>query len=163
MLEDSKNKVAYKVLAQGETVAFYQVNNKKATEIVIPTTVTINGTTYNVTAISDNAFSDCKKLKSVTIGKYVTTIGNKAFFKCTSLKKITILVSVVKIGQKAFYGCKKLNSIIIKTQKLKSKSVGSQAFKGIHKKATIKVPRKQRKAYQKWLRKKGITKTVKVK
>lgn len=163
ILKDSQNKVSYKVLIQGETVEFCKINNKKATKIVIPATVTIDGIRYKVTAISDNAFSGCKKLKSVTIGKYVTSIGNKAFFKCTSLKKIIIPASVEKIGKKEFYGCGKLKSITIKTKKLKSKSVGTQAFKGIYKKAVIKVPKKQKKVYQKWLRKKGITKKMKIK
>lgn len=162
-LEDSVNNVSYKVLAQGKTVAFYKVNNKKATKVVIPDTVTIGGITYKVTAISDNACSGCKKIKSVTIGKHVTTIGNKAFFKCTSLKNISIPTSMKKIGKKAFYGCKKLKSITINPKKLKSKSVGTQAFKGIYKKAVIKVPKKQKKAYTKWLRKKGITKKMKIK
>jgi uncharacterized repeat protein (TIGR02543 family) len=163
VLKDSKNKVSYKVVTQSKTVTFYKVSNKKATKIVIPATVSLNGIKYKVTAISDNAFNGCKKLKSVTIGKFVTTIGNNVFFKCTALKKITIPSSVTKIGKKAFYGCKKLKSITIKTKKLKSKSVGTQAFKGIYKKAVIKVPKKQKKAYTKWLRKKGITKKMKIK
>ena len=163
VLRDSKNKISYIVTAQDNTVAFYKLNNKKATKIVIPATVTINGIKYKVTAISDNAFNGCKKLKSVTIGKYVASIGNKAFFKCSSLKKVVIPASVKKIGKKAFYGCKKLKSIAIKTKRLKSKSVGTQAFKGIYKKAVIKVPKKQRKVYKKWLRKKGVTKKMKIK
>ncbi len=163
VLKDNKNKVAYKVIEQGKTVTFYKVDNKKATKIVIPAAISFNGIEYKVTAISDNAFDGCKKLKSITIGKFVTTIGNKAFFKYTALKKITIPASVTKIGKKAFYGCKKLKSITIKTKKLKSKSVGTQTFKGIYKKAVIKVPKKQKKAYTKWLRKKGITKKMKIK
>lgn len=66
-------------------------------------------------------------------------------------------------GKKAFYGCKKLKSITIKTKKLKSKSVGTQAFLGLHKKAVIKVPKKQKKIYTKWLKKKGLTKKMKIK
>lgn len=163
ILEDNDFKVSYKILIQSETVAFYQVNNKKATKIVVPMTVTIDGIKYKVTAISDNAFSGCKKLKAVTTGRNVTTIGNKAFFNCTSLRKITIPASVIKIGKKAFYGCKKLKTITIKTKKLKSKFVGTQAFKGIYKTAVVKVPKKQKKVYQKWLRKKGITKKMKIK
>lgn len=46
---------------------------------------------------------------------------------------------------------------------LTKKSVGAKAFKGIHAKATIKVPKKQKKAYQKFLRTKGIGKGVKIK
>lgn len=163
ILKDTPNKALYKVLIQGKMVEFYGVNNKKTTKTVIPNTVTINGIRYKVTAISDNAFNGYQKLKSVTIGKYVTTIGNKAFFKCTSLKKITIPASVTKIGKKAFYGCKAIKSITMKTQKLKSTSVGSKAFKGIYKRAEIIVPKKQKKSYKKWLKKKGIAETVKIK
>lgn len=163
VLKDAASGMSYKVLVQGNSVEFCSVFSKSITKAAVPDTVTIDGLNYKVTEISNNAFSGCKKLKSITIGKYVTKIGDNAFNNCIALKKVVIPASVVKIGKKAFYGCKKLNSIIIKTQKLKSKSVGSQAFKGIHKKATVKVPGKQRKAYQKWLRKKGITKTVKIK
>lgn len=63
---------------------------------------------------------------------------------------------VTEISNGAFSGCKKLKSITIKTAKLKSKSVGTQAFKGIHKKASIKVPKKQKKLYKTWLKKKGV-------
>ena len=162
VLKDKKNEVSYRVLAQ-DRVEFYKVDNKATSKIIIPSTVSMDGVKFKVTDISDNAFNGCKKLKSVTIGKSVTTIGNKAFSKCTSLKKITIPTSVTKIGKKAFYGCKKLKTITIKSKKLNSKSVGAQAFKGIHKKAVIKVPKKQKKAYTKWLRKKGITKKMKIK
>lgn len=140
ILRDSKNKVSYKVLTQGKTVALYKTENKKATKIVIPATVTINGMKYQVTAIADNAFNGCKKLKAVTIDK-----------------------NIARIGRKAFYKCKKLKSITIKSKKLKGKSVGAQAFKGIHKGAVIKVPKKRKKAYRKWLKKRGITKKMKIK
>ena len=162
VLKDKKNEVSYRVLAQ-DRVEFYKADNKETTKITIPSVVSMDGVKFKVTDISDNAFNGCKKLKSVTIGKSVTTIGNKAFSKCTSLKKITIPAGVTKIGKKAFYGCKKIKSITIKTKKLKNKSVGAQAFKGLHKKAVIKVPKKQKKAYTKWLRKKGITKKMKIK
>ena len=162
VLKDKKNEVSYRVLAQ-DRVEFYKADNKGTLKIVIPSTVSMDGVKFKVTDISDNAFNGCKKLKSVTIGKSVTTIGNKAFSKCTSLKKITIPTGVTKIGKKAFYGCKKLKTITIKSKKLNSKSVGAQAFKGLHKKAVIKVPKKQKKAYTKWLRKKGITKKMKIK
>ena len=39
-------------------------------------------------------------------------------------------------------------------------SIAAKAFKGIHKKATIKVPKKQKKAYQKLLKSKGVEKRV---
>lgn len=163
VLKDTATGMSYKVLVQGNSVAFCAVYSKTITKVIIPDSVTIDGINYKVTEISNKAFSGCKKLKSITISKYVAKIGDNAFNNCVSLKKVIIPASVTKIGKRAFYGCKKLKSITIKTKKLKNKSVGTQAFKGIHKKAVIKVPRKQKKAYKKWLRKKGIAKKMKIK
>ncbi|MBQ4529006.1 MAG: hypothetical protein IJA36_00130 [Lachnospiraceae bacterium] len=43
------------------------------------------------------------------------------------------------------------------------KTIGANAFTGIYKKATIKVPKSKVKTYQKMLKTKGIDNTVKVK
>ena len=102
-----------------------------------------------VEVISDNAFANCGKLQTVTMKKKVTRIGARAFYKCKSLKKIVIPASVKKIGKQAFYQCKNLRSITIKTTKLTKKRVGSNAFKGIHAKAKIKVPKKKLALYKK--------------
>lgn len=163
VLKDYKNKISYKVIVPGKSVEFYKTDNKKVTKVVIPDAVTIDGRKYKVTAISNNAFNGCKKLKSVAIGKNVTTIGNKAFFKCSSLKKIVIPINVIKLGKKVFYGCKRLRFVKVNTKKLKNRSVGSKAFMGIHKKAVIAVPKKAKKKYEKWLKRKGIIRTMKIK
>ena len=70
------------------------------TEIVIPDTVTNNGTTYSVTTIGDSAFL-FKSLTSVTIGNSVTTIGDQAFAD-TGITSVTIGNSVTTIGLQAF-------------------------------------------------------------
>ena len=81
--------------------------------VVIPESVTYNGTTYSVTAIGDDAFSGCSGLTSITIGNSVPTIGDYAFWKCTGLTSITIPNSVTAIGNYAFSSCTGLTSIII--------------------------------------------------
>ena len=116
-----------------------------------------------VTKIGSQAFNNCKRLKTVSIGKNVSAIGDKAFYKCTALTKITIPVKVSKIGKQAFSGCKKLKNITIKTKKLTSKKVGSNAFKGIYGKATIKVPKEKFKVYKKLLKAKGVSSKAKIK
>jgi len=91
-----------------------------------------------------------------------TAIANKAFKNNKKLKSVTIGKNVKKIGKEAFYNCKKLKRITIKTTKLKS--VGKNAIKGIYKKATIKVPKKQLKKYKKLFKSKtGYKKTMKIK
>ena len=68
-----------------------------------------------------------------------------------------------KIGKQSFYGCKKLKTITVKTAKLTKSSVGSNAFKGISAKATIKVPKSKLKSYQSIMRARGAGKKVKIK
>ena len=152
----------------GGTVTYLTPTNKRVNSITIPATVVINGVTYKVTKIADNAFSGCRKLKNVTIGENVTTIGDKAFYKCTSLVKITIPSKVKKIGKSAFQNCKKLKNITIKTKKLTAKRVGKNAFKGVgskyYKKVVVKVPGKKYVGkYKKMLQRRGLSKKAKVK
>jgi len=53
-------------------------------EIVIPSKVTYEGVAYDVTAIGENAFSECYMLTSVTIPTSITTIDSTAFYNCTT-------------------------------------------------------------------------------
>lgn len=113
--------------------------------------------------LGSNAFCNCKNLKTVVLGKNVATIEDKAFYKCGKLSELIIPSKINKIGKQAFFKCKKLKRITIKTSKLTSKRVGKNAFKGIHSKATIKVPKKKMKAYKKLLKARGIGSKVIVK
>lgn len=188
-LTDTATKAVYvvtKAEVKDRTVTYTNPVNKNIKSVSVPKTVTIDNITYKVTAIAPNAFKNCKKLtkitmksnikiigksafsgcnklKTVTMGSNVTTIGNQAFYKCSALKKVTIPSKVNKIGSQAFYKCKNLKNITIKTTKLTTKNVGSKAFKEIHSKATIKVPKSKLKAYKKLLKKKGISSQTTVK
>ena len=113
--------------------------NKKAKKISVPDTIMANGQTVPVTAIAPKAFAGMKKLGSATIGANIETIGAKAFFKCKNLKKIKI-----------------------KTAKLTKKTVGKNAFGKTHPGAKVKVPKKKRKAYRKFLYKKGLRRSAKI-
>ena len=125
--------------AEKNPTVVYKGSKKQKASVTIPDTVTIDKVTYKVTSIAANAFKNNKKLKKVVIGKNVT-----------------------KIGKKAFYGCSKLKKITVKTTKLTKKNVGRQAFKGIHKKAAFKVPKKKISSYRKIFRARGAAKTTKV-
>ena len=81
-------------------------------ELIIPATVTYNGTEYSVTSIGNSAFDGCSGLTSVTIPNSVTSIGNVAFYDCSGLTSVTIPSSVTSIGSSAFFGCSGLTTII---------------------------------------------------
>ena len=96
-------------------------------DLVIPPSVTYDGTTYSVTTIGGRAFYDCSGLTSVTIPNSVTTIGSSAFEGCTGLTSVTIPNSVTTINYAAFYGCTGLTSVTIPNSVT---SIGVGAFNG---------------------------------
>ena len=55
-------------------------------DVVIPSTVTHDGTTYTVTGIECYAFQSCPRLTSVTIPPTVTYVGFGAFDKSENLE-----------------------------------------------------------------------------
>ena len=80
-------------------------------DVVIPSSLEYNGTTYSVTSIEAWAFYGCSGLTSVSIPNSVTTIGRNAFSYCSGLTSVTIPNSVTYIGSYAFYDCSGLTSI----------------------------------------------------
>jgi uncharacterized protein YjdB len=165
-LQATTNKCTVKVLSadvQNPTVSYINSTDAKAKTITIPDTVTVDGVTYKVVSVADNAVQKNKKVTTITLGKNVTSIGKNAFKGCTSLKTVNIKSSsFTKIGANAFSGDKKLTTVKLTSTKLTSKSVGKNAFKGTNKKLTIKVPKKKVSSYKKYFKNKG-NKTLKVK
>ena len=93
--------------------SFSGYDNEYSGSVVIPSSVTYNGTTYSVTSIGDYAFYECSSLSSITIPNGVISIGSNAFCNCSSLTSITIPNSVTSIGVAAFFYCSGLTSITI--------------------------------------------------
>ena len=176
---------SYKIQKNG-SAAYSGPVDKGTASVSVPDAITVGGKSYPITAVGADAFKGCTKMKTVKLGKNVTTIGarafkgctkltkvtmgagittigDSAFYKCTSLTSIVIPKKVTKIGKKSFYGCKKLKTITIKTTKLKKKTIGSKAFKGVYKKAKFKCPKSKLKNYKKWIKKAGAPKKAKYK
>lgn len=139
VIADSVSAAKYKVLTAA-SVEYVKPLDADISAAAIPSTVKVDGKSYQV-----------------------TSVAARAFYKCTELKKVTIPSGVSKIGNQAFTGCRKLKNITIKSRKLTKKSIGKKAFKGIHGKAVVKVPKDKLKSYKKLLTARGAGKKVKVK
>lgn len=133
-----KNTGSNTVAISGEQISTDKDGNKN---ITIPATVTIGGNKYNVTEISDNAFSG-SDIKTITLGKNVETVGKGAFKNCGSLKNVKFSSNVKKIGEESFANCKKLSKVSLPSS---VKSIGKKAFKDCKslKKITIGTVKKE--------------------
>lgn len=128
--------------------------------VVIPDTVSYNGSTYSVNSIGIYAFRNCSNLTDITIPNSITSIGISPFASCTSLTSIIIPNSVSSIGitvfsnctslisatlpdsitsiaNGLFTGCTSLESVIIPNTVT---SIGSDAFYNCNSLASIIIP-----------------------
>ena len=176
-----KVKLGKKTLKQGTDYTVSYKNNKN----IGKATVTIKGKgkyegsikkTFQITVAKGKTYTagnyKYKMTNASTNGKGTVTLAattkSKSDSKFTSCK-ITDTVKiggktfkVTAIGDNAFKGYKKLKTITIESKNLKS--VGKDAIKNIHKKATIKVPKDKVKEYKKLFDKKtGFTSKMKIK
>ncbi len=105
--------------------------------VTIPSTVTYEGSIYNVTNIGYSAFSDCSTLIVIAIPEGVTNIGDYAFHNCGGLTSITIPEGVTSIGESAFGGCS--NLIISLPESITS--IGYAAFGACERLTSIILPK----------------------
>lgn len=133
--EFATDQAVYTVTEMGDDfcVEYSELFDEDVEDTYIPDTITINGTVYRV-----------------------TSVGEKAFYKNRSLKKIVISGYIEKIDAKAFYGCISLKEITITSTKLKTGSIGANAFKKVNKNVRVIVPTSKYKTYKKLLKKAGI-------
>ena len=117
--------------------------NSTATTIVIPETVTINGTSRTITTMyngssNSGAFYPVRSIiTEVTLSNTITNIGNYAFRDCSGLTSINIPSSVTSIGSQAFQYCSSLTTVNIPDGVT---SIGRAAFRDCTSLTTINIP-----------------------
>ena len=130
--------INYDLNAEAEQAAVIKKSSGKYSgEVIIPASVTHEGTAYSVTSIGDEAFEWCYSLTSVTIPNSVTSIGDNAFRGCSGLTSVTIPNSVTSIGESAFNGCSGLTSVTIPNSVT---SIGDYAFRNCSGLTSVTIP-----------------------
>ena len=132
----------YYIFSGSEATVTYLLNGTNNTpaysgDVVIPETVTHNGTTYKVTAIGHWAFQYCSNLTSVTLPTSVTSFGNYAFYHCTGLTSYEIPDHITTVGMYAFSECSNLKSIDIPHSVT---SIGIYAFQNCTSLTAVTIP-----------------------
>lgn len=140
--------------------------------LVIPSSVTISGKVYKVTAIQDKAFYRNEDIVNVTIGNNVVNVGKYAFYQCSgletvkfgkrvaiintcaftqcpNLENVTLPSSIRKIGAKAFYQCTSIKIFKINGSVLEY--VGKKGL-AINKTVTLRLPKKPYSSYRKLIK-----------
>ena len=136
------NGIYYNFSGTQATVTYYSYDSSSNStaysgNVVIPSSVTYNGTPYTVTSIDDMAFNNCTSLTSITIPSSVTSIGYHAFYGCSSLESVNIPSSVTIIRRCTFWGCTGLTTVTIPSSVT---NIDYGAFQGCTGLTTITIP-----------------------
>lgn len=81
-------------------------------------------------------FSECNKLKNVTIGEGITAVGDSAFSK-TAVEKIILPSTVIVVRSDAFRECRQLREVILNDG---LKTIAESAFKQTENLSEISIP-----------------------
>lgn len=106
-------------------------------DIIIPNYVVINGSTYQVSSIGENAFRSCSNLLSIALPSSVIWIKDNAFYECTNLKSITIPYGVTQLGDYVFYKCNMLSNVSLANSLT---TLGKGTFYGCKSLISIEIP-----------------------
>lgn len=74
------NGIFYGYNASDQTAYVTYGTEKYSGDVVIPESVTYNGRTLAVTAIGEEAFTNCSDIQSISLPNNLTNIGDFAFF-----------------------------------------------------------------------------------
>ena len=128
--EETESILAYTFdeTAKRATVIGFVNPEADAENLVIPSTLTVDGVEYIVSAIKDNAFSGMKNITgTLTLGDNLEVIGDNAFNGCQNITGGLVFGDKVStIGTSAFSACIGLNGTLKFGNALQS--IGKNAF-----------------------------------
>lgn len=83
-----KDNLIYEIISEDEATVSVRANEEgyKATSLVIPETVDIDGKTYTVTEVECFGFSDSESLVDVKLPSTLKLLGQQCFDECYNLK-----------------------------------------------------------------------------
>ena len=143
-----KDGIYYNVSGTNAMVTYKNENyNSYSGTVIIPSTVTNNGTTYNVVQINPSAFKNCTNLRRVVIPPSVKYLMNYAFQNCTGLTNITLTSTFYGCYNYVFDGCTNLKTIVCLLTTPRNWNLNNFP-ETVYSNATLVVPQGCKSAYQ---------------
>ena len=82
--------ICYNLVPKANLAEVVAGDDKYSGQVVIPSMVEYEGTTYNVSSIAERAFGSCSELTSVVLPKGIKEIKPETFMECTSLESVSL-------------------------------------------------------------------------
>ena len=102
----------YKLDKASHTATILNSTNDMSSNLIIPASITVSGTTYSVTRIGMDAFKGNTTLNSVSIPASVTKIESHAFEGCSNLASITFHEGQdLQFSRRSFRNCTALTEL----------------------------------------------------
>jgi len=105
--------INYDVNTEERTATVIQKDPRYEGNVIIPSSIMVEGTEYSVTRIENFAFERCIGLTSVTIPSSINSFGLGAFMYCSGLTSLTLSEGLTNIGEDTFRCCTGLTSVTI--------------------------------------------------
>lgn len=133
-----RNGICYDIVdSELATAAVSGYTNELNGEEIIPEIVKINGKTYTVAFLKENAFAFAKSLTGVKLPNTITSISGSAFMYCSELKTVTLPDAVTEICDNAFEGCSNLASVALPEG---VRTIGAGAFMSCSELIALDIP-----------------------
>lgn len=101
----------YTINRQNGTASLESAPSSLSGSFKVPSTISHQGKSYQVTTIKQLAFNECSQLTSIEIPSSVKYIGDYAFQNCTNLSSIKFPEKLTGLGTGAFQNCYNLVSV----------------------------------------------------
>ena len=135
--ESVVNGLRYFYSTGGTTATVIQDDSYQSlTEVTIPATVGIGSKTYDVTAIGNEAFFDCRNLATVVLPEGLIAIGNNAFNNI-SVSEIILPSTLKTISAGAFQNCWNVTTLVVPNG---VETIGDYAFSYMYGLTRLELP-----------------------
>jgi hypothetical protein len=126
----------YRVTGEN-SVEVLSADKKMSGNVMIPQSVRFNNAVYDVTAVADTGFANCKGIGSLILPSKISRIGKRAFLNCFKLNSVNIPYGVKKIPEGVFCHCESLYGVSLPDG---ITEIGSYAFAGCNQITKLNLP-----------------------